>query len=116
MKVSDCLREYETGGLRRLSDGRPFVDVIMSERTPKHERAIANHPSLKPQSLLRQLAYAALPLGRGIIADPFMGVGSTVAAAEAIGAICVGVERYADYFALAKTAIPRLAATHALRT
>ncbi len=109
MKVSDCLRAYETGGLRRLSDGRPFLDVILSERTPKRERAIADHPSLKPQSLLRQLAYAVLPLGRGIIADPFMGSGSTLAAAEAIGAQCVGVERDAEYFALARKAI------HALR-
>ena len=110
MKVSDCLRAYETGGLRRLRDGRPFVDVIVSERTPKRERAIADHPSLKPQSLLRQLAYAVLPLGRGVIADPFMGSGSTLAAAEAIGAQCVGVERDAEYFALARRA------THALRT
>jgi site-specific DNA-methyltransferase (adenine-specific) len=110
MKVSDCLREYETGGLRRLSDGRPFVDVIMSERTPRRERLLADHPSLKPQSFLRQIARAVLPLGRGIIADPFMGSGSTVAAVEAIGASCVGVERYGDYFELAKTAI------HALRT
>ncbi len=39
MKVSDCLREYETGGLRRLPDGRPFSDVILSERTPQKERA-----------------------------------------------------------------------------
>lgn len=105
MNVSDCLREFETGGLRRLPDGRPFVDVILSERTPKRERLIANHPSLKPQSFLRQLARAVLPLGRGIIADPFMGSGSTIAAAVAEGASCVGVERYADYFALAKTAI-----------
>jgi site-specific DNA-methyltransferase (adenine-specific) len=110
MKVSDCLRAYETGGLRRLSDGRPFLDVILSERTPKRERAIAGHPSLKPQSLLRQRAYAVLPLGRGVIADPFMGSGSTLAAAEAVGVQCVGVERDAEYFALARTA------THALRT
>ncbi|HZS62810.1 MAG TPA: DNA methyltransferase [Gemmatimonadaceae bacterium] len=110
MNVSECLRTYETGGLRRLPNGKPFVDVILSERTPKAERMVADHPSLKPQSFLRQLAHAALPLGRGIIADPFMGSGSTLAAAEAIGAHSVGVERYADYFALARCAIARLAA------
>lgn len=108
MKVSDCLREYQTGGLRRNSDGKPFSDVIVSERTPRRERDIADHPSLKPQSFLRQLAWAALPLGEGIIADPFMGSGSTVAAAEAVGVTCVGVERYADCFDLSATAIPRL--------
>jgi site-specific DNA-methyltransferase (adenine-specific) len=110
MKVSDCLREYGTGGLRRRPDGLPFGDVIASERTPQLERAIADHPSLKPQSLLRQLVHAALPLGEGVIADPFMGSGSTVAAAEAIGVACIAVERHADYYELALTAIPRLAA------
>jgi site-specific DNA-methyltransferase (adenine-specific) len=110
MTVSDCLRAFQTGGLRRREDGRPFGDVLVSERTPRRERAVANHPSLKPQSFLRQIVYAALPLGEGIIADPFMGSGSTLAAAEAVGACCVGVERYADYFALSHTAIPKLAA------
>ena len=85
MTVADCLREYGTGGLRRTPDGLPFGDVISSERTPQRERAIANHPSIKPQSFLRQVVHAALPLGVGIVADPFMGSGSTVAAAEAVG-------------------------------
>lgn len=108
MKVSDCLREFQTGGLRRYVDGLPFEDVIPSERTPKRERAIAKHPSLKPQSFLRKLVYASLPLGKGIVVDPFMGSGSTVAAAEAVGVCCVGVERYQDYYEMALTAIPRL--------
>lgn len=107
MTVSACLRKYETGGLRRTREGKPFSDVIASERTPRRERAIAAHPSLKPQSFLRQIVYAALPLGRGIIVDPFMGSGSTVAAAEAVGVSCVGVERYRDYYDMAKRAIPK---------
>jgi hypothetical protein len=37
--------------------------------TPQKEREIANHPSLKPQSFLRQVVYAALPLGEGVIVD-----------------------------------------------
>ena len=44
-----------------------------------------------------------------VIADPFMGSGSTVAAAEALGLSCVGVERYQDYFDMAKKAVPTLA-------
>ncbi len=112
-KVSDCLREYQTGGLRRRPDGLPFGDVIESERTPKTERRIANHPSLKPQSFLRQIVHASLPLGVGVILDPFMGSGSTVAAAEALGLSGVGVERAADYFALAVTAVPELARVRA---
>jgi site-specific DNA-methyltransferase (adenine-specific) len=112
MKVSDCLRRYGTGGLRRVSSEQPFSDVIVSERTPSRERAIAQHPSLKPQSFLRQIVRASLPLGEGVILDPFMGSGSTVAAAEAQGLTCVGVERFADYFELAKHAVPSLAQLH----
>lgn len=110
MKVADCLREYQTGGLRRTPDGLPFNDVIPSERTPQRERAIANHPSIKPQSFLRQVVHAALPLGVGVVADPFMGSGSTVAAAEAVGVRAVGVERRADFFEMSRQAIPKLAA------
>lgn len=111
MTVAECLRIFGTGGLRRLADGNPFCDVVVSERTPKREREIADHPSIKPQSLMRQIVRAALPLGQGIIADPFMGSGATVAAAEALGLRCVGVERYQDYFDMAGNGISALAGT-----
>ena len=110
MKLSDSLREFQTGGLRRTPDDKPFSDVILSERTPQLERDIVDHPSLKPQSFLRQVVHAALPLGEGIIVDPFMGSGSTIAAAEALGLSSIGVERYLDYYEMSCEAIPRLAA------
>lgn len=108
MTVRECLKIYGTGGIRHRADGNPFSDVIPSERTPTREREIANHPSLKPQSLMRQLVRAILPLGRGVLADPFAGSGSTLAAAEAIGYTCIGVERYEDYYEMAVQAIPKL--------
>ena len=109
MTVRECLRTYGTGGLRRRTDGRPFFDVIESERTPARERNIADHPSLKPQSFMRQVVHASLPLGTGVVVDPFMGSGSTIAAAEALGYASVGVERHEEYYAMAAQAIPRLA-------
>lgn len=109
MKVSDCLREFETGGLRRTSADRPFNDVIVSGRTPQRERQIAEHPSLKPQTLLRQIVYAALPLGVGVVADTFMGSGSTIAAAESLRIASIGVERFSNYYEVSRKAIPRLA-------
>lgn len=109
MKVSDCLREFGTGGLRRKADGNPFEDLIESERTSQKEREIANHPSLKPQSFLRKVVYAALPLGSGIVLDPFMGSGSTIAAAKAVGYKAIGVERHKEYFDIATKAVPKLA-------
>ncbi|MEO7019262.1 MAG: DNA methyltransferase [Ktedonobacteraceae bacterium] len=108
MKVSDCLRIFQTGGLRRTPDDKPFGDVIESERTPQNEKEIANHPSLKPQAFLRQLVHASLPLGEGIIVDPFMGSGSTIAAAEALGLQAIGIERFVDYFNMSIEAIPLL--------
>lgn len=110
LKVSDCLREWQTGGLRRYANELPFEDVIESERTPQREREIADHPSLKPQSLMRRLVWAALPLGEGVVVDPFMGSGSTVAAAEAVGVRAIGVERFREYYDLGVRAIPRLSA------
>src|SRR6266478_2059565 len=108
LKVSDCLREFETGGLRRLPDGLPFTDLLESGRTSKDERELANHPSLKPQAILRELVYAVLPLGKGIVLDPFMGSGSTVAAAQALALSCIGIEKNAEYFEVAKESIPQL--------
>ena len=113
MTVSDCLKKFQTGGLRRKPDGKPFEDVIVNERTPRKERRIADHPSLKPQSFLRRIVYASLPLGAGIVLDPFMGSGSTVAAAEAVGYSCIGIERYEEYYTMSKRAIPALANLYA---
>lgn len=107
--VAANLRRWGTGGLRMLAGSRPLPDVIPSFKTPSRERAIADHPSLKPQHLLRILVRSLLPTGSGIVLDPFMGSGSTLAACEAVGCDSIGVERDSTYFSLAQTAIPRLA-------
>lgn len=110
MRVQDCLRKHGTGGLRRLASGNPFEDLIPSERTSQLERKLAGHPSLKPQNFLRKMVYAALPVGKGVILDPFMGSGSTLAAANACGLESIGVEINPEYFELASQAVPKLSA------
>ena len=92
-----------------MSAERPFGDVIKSSPTPKSERGIAHHPSLKPQAFLRQLTRAVLPLGEGVILDPFAGSGSTLAAASAVGNQSIGIESDARYIEVAAKAIPKLA-------
>jgi len=109
-RVQDNLRKWKTGGFRRPSSDRPFGDVIQSAPTRASERALAPHPSLKPQAFLRQLVRAVLPLGEGVVLDPFAGAGSTLAAAESIGYTSVGVEKDAHYFDIACGAIPKLMA------
>jgi site-specific DNA-methyltransferase (adenine-specific) len=108
-RVQDNLRKWKTGGFRRPTSERPFGDVIASSPTNKRERAIAPHPSLKPQAFMRQVVRGVLPLGEGIVLDPFSGAGSTLAAAEAIGYESVGIEKDKRYFEIAKRAVPKLA-------
>lgn len=107
-RVQDNLRRWHTGGWRRISLGRPFGDVIRSSPTTARERKVANHPSLKPQSFLRQLVYASLPLGEGVVLDPFAGSGSTLAACNAVGYESIGIERDPVYVELATHAIDPL--------
>lgn len=107
-RVQDNLRKWKTGGFRRPAEDKPFGDVLASAPTRKTEKELAPHPSLKPQSFMRQIVRAVLPLGEGKILDPFAGAGSTLAAAKAIGYHCIGVEMDTDYFDMACDAIPKL--------
>src|SRR5580658_6829700 len=108
-RVQDNLRKWKTGGLRRVSAEAPFTDVIASAPTRSEERKIAPHPSLKPQAFMRQIVRASLPLGEGVVLDPFMGAGSTIAAAVAVGYNAIGIERDEVYFAVARDSIEKLA-------
>jgi len=59
---------------------------------------------------MRQIVRAALPLGQGVILDPFMGAGSTIAAACAVGYRSIGIESDLEFYRIAVRAIPQLAA------
>jgi site-specific DNA-methyltransferase (adenine-specific) len=105
MTIAECLRKYQTGGLRRTIDNKPFPDVLSIGKTSKKERLICNHPNIKPQNLMRKLVYSALPLGKGIVVDPFMGSGSTLAAALHCGYEAIGIEKDQNFYHLAKESI-----------
>lgn len=108
-RVQDNLRKWKTGALRRISADKPFDDVIRSAPTRKEERAIAPHPSLKPQAFMRQIVRASLPLRVGTVLDPFMGGGATIAAAMAVDYDSIGIELDPAFFKIAQEAIPKLA-------
>jgi DNA modification methylase len=107
-RVQDNLRRWKTGGFRRPSKDQPFGDVITSSPTRKQERALAPHPSLKPQLFLRKVVRAVLPVAEGTVLDPFAGAGSTLAAAEAVGYRSIGIEKDSRYFDIAREAVPKL--------
>jgi DNA modification methylase len=107
-RVQDNLRKWGVGGLRRISNDQPFGDVVRSNPTPRTEKRIAPHPSLKPQAFLRQIVRAALPMGTGVVLDTFAGAGSTLAAANSLDIDSIGIELDRDYFAMAEAAIPKL--------
>jgi site-specific DNA-methyltransferase (adenine-specific) len=59
---------------------------------------------------MRQIVRAALPLGEGVVLDPFMGGGATIAAAVAVGYESIGIEIDPDFYRVARGAVPKLAA------
>ncbi len=107
-RVKDNLKKWKTGALRRPEENTPFRDLINSRPARGLEKSLAPHPSLKPQAFLRQVVRAALPIGEGVILDPFMGSGSTIAAATSLGFKSIGLEKNKTYYLMALKAIPSL--------
>lgn len=62
------------------------------------------HPTVKPTELMRYLCRLVTPPG-GVVLDPFMGSGSTGKAAVLEGFKFIGIEREADYMAIAQARI-----------
>ena len=107
--VAQNLRLWKAGALRRESENAQFVDLIQSEKTPQSERKIAPHPNIKPQSFMRKIVYAALPLGEGVVLDTFSGSGSTLAAATFWGIDSIGIEKDPEFFEMSQSTVPGLA-------
>jgi DNA modification methylase len=80
------------------SSGTQNPGSFQSEGTDKS--AHNHHPTVKPTELMRYLCRLVTPAG-GVVLDPFMGSGSTGKAARLEGFAFVGIEREADFFAIA---------------
>jgi DNA modification methylase len=65
-----------------------------------------SHPTVKPGALMRWLVRLVTPKG-GIVLDPFMGTGSTGAAAQADQFGFIGCELSGDYAAIAESRLKR---------
>lgn len=110
--VADNLRTWGTGALRRPSRDVPFLDVVQSAPARGVERAASDHPALKPQSFLRTVVRAMIPIPRmdALLVDPFAGSASTLAAAAHHGIRSFGIERDPVYAAGAEASFRALAA------
>jgi len=75
---------FDTGGASRF---------FYCPKASRKERGEGNtHPTVKPLALMRYLlTLTATPTG-GTVLDPFMGSGSTLVAAQALGRPCIGIE------------------------
>jgi DNA modification methylase len=80
--------------LRTMNDGANGHDEAI--------RRLNSHPTVKPVALMAHLIRLVTPPG-GVVCDPFLGSGTTGVAAEAEGFGWFGIERDADYIAIART-------------
>jgi site-specific DNA-methyltransferase (adenine-specific) len=73
-----------------------------SDREPAGHQGerVNTHPTVKPVALMRHLVRLVTPPG-GTVLDPFLGSGTTALAAEAESFDWIGIEREAEYIAIA---------------
>lgn len=94
-KYAELLEEYKT--LRRrfsVSSAVPYTDVWTHKPVQFYP---GKHPCEKPADMLKQIISASSKPG-DIVADFFMGSGSTVKAAHSLGRRAIGVEMDPDRF------------------
>jgi len=98
------------------SDREPVLGGLAVERvvsvwggdeddlTPGKKSTVARrnvHPTVKPTDLMRHLVRLVTPAG-GTVLDPFLGSGTTALAAELEGFGWIGIEKEAEYVAIAE--------------
>jgi DNA modification methylase len=81
-----------------LSDAARF---FYTAKAATAERQGVTHPTVKPLDLMAYLCRLVTPPG-GTVLDPFMGSGTTIKAAIGEGFHAIGIERDADYYAMAQ--------------
>jgi DNA modification methylase len=108
-KADRADREPVLGGLPTSivrTQGRVEGRTVNSDGTitthgdTRRERA-NTHPTVKPTELMRHLVRLVTPVG-GTVLDPFAGSGSTLLAAELEGFPWIGIEKEAEYVAIAE--------------
>lgn len=92
---------YET--MKKLNNGKQMrsdwgMNICLGEERLKDDEGKSLHNTQKPMDLLRRVILASTRAG-DIILDPFLGSGTTAAAARELGRHFVGIEQDARYIA-----------------
>lgn len=109
-KASKADRDAGCEGLeakQSCADYRPNDDGTHGLQSRLHGASTKggnHHPTVKPTDLMRYLCRLVTPPG-GVVLDPFMGSGSTGKAAMLEGFGFIGIEREAQYHAIAERRI-----------
>lgn len=88
-------------GARRLDTGSAARFFYCAKASKSDRGADNKHPTVKPTDLMRYLCRLVTPAG-GVVLDPFMGSGSTGKAALLEGFKFIGIDREAEYVAIAR--------------
>lgn len=114
-KASKADRDEGLHGFGKVSGG--FVSNTSGQHMTRRDEGYEvspranNHPTVKPTDLMRYLCRLVTPAG-GTVLDPFMGSGSTGKGAVLEGFQFVGIEREAEYLAIAQARIDHAHTLH----
>ena len=98
---------YET--MKKLNGGKQMrsdwdINICLGEERVKDANGKSLHNTQKPMDLLRRVILSSTKQG-DVILDPFMGSGTTAAAAKELGRNFIGIEREESYVAAARTRV-----------
>jgi site-specific DNA-methyltransferase (adenine-specific) len=106
---SDAATGYTT--IETYGDSGTYSRFFLIPKASRSEREMGlpakngeranHHPTVKPLALMRHLVRLVTPTG-GVVLDPFLGSGTTGMAAEIEGFDWIGIEREAEYVAIAE--------------
>jgi site-specific DNA-methyltransferase (adenine-specific) len=88
-------------GKKWLEIGYNPKDVWSFSRLHRQHAERVDHPTQKPMALIERMLLASCP-AHGLVVDPFMGSGTSAAAAARHGRNFMGYEVNPDYYAIAR--------------
>ncbi|MCF7676053.1 MAG: site-specific DNA-methyltransferase [Akkermansiaceae bacterium] len=85
---------------RHLRKGKYATNILRVPSLKGTSKEKIGHPSQKPLALIHQLIASSTRPGDAVL-DPFLGSGTTAAAAEQLGRTWVGIESHPEYVQMA---------------